>query len=539
MLMDNPSDWQARISSLQAAVSETIELVTEVVNAHADDILGVFGATMENDSETPFHAIRKALGDTTPREFLALPAEQRTNVPPQLRDCTKKDYYQLVTETMQINTCIKLLEALQHFSKDGFSFFLDGYYTKKNLPVTKDAPPRSVMRTVVRQVSTDLGVIQAAVNQRRRLDGRATRQARTLTMADQLSDMALSLALEAGYLPEDTVVVTYLDKGVRARLMPYYNALLISVAYATIFSDDHPSRDFLAIPHEVGHHLFWNGRQPHSDVKLRDAMLQKAADAGIDEGDWRLNWLEEMFADAYALLLAGPVIILNFQDMLDDDMSSHFREDTDKHPIPEIRPFILTEILRRIQDSSGQIVYAHECDKLDANWRTWLNAHPLQQNYRLRGEANEMSGQAVVTAVAPLINVIIETLQDIVPTSRDHSGMEGSDDVSKLYTEFQSFIMPEDDNQLVNMFLEGTGTTKQLNDIIDSYSEIPFHEYIHRLTKQKPDKISSAQWLHYLRSYGWSDEGPMGDPGGTTAGGGTSTSGNGSSGSGNGSSGSS
>ncbi len=537
MLMDDPRDWQARIKTLQTAVSETIEMMNEEVDAHANDILAVFGAEMDEDTSSPFAAIRNALGDVTPRQFLRLAAKNRPSaIPKSLRSFKVRDFYQLVQETMQVYNSLSLLESLKRFADEGFKFFLDGYYSKKNLPVSANCPPRSVMRTIVSQVSVDLGVIQDAVNQRRRLDGRATQQACTVAMADQLSSMALSLAIDAGYLPPQTFVITYLAKSIRSRLVPYSDALLISVAYASIHTGEHPSRDFLAIPHEIGHHLFWNGRHPNTQNMLRDELLQRAASAGIAADDWRLNWLEEMFADTYALLLAGPVIILDFQDMLDDDMSSHFREDTDKHPIPEIRPFIQTDILRRLKDEDGQIIYAHECDKLDHNWSSWIDKHPMRQHYPVRGVAEKMTGRAIVTAVAPLITVILDTLAAIVPTERDYIGMEGSDDVSKLYSEFQSYIMPDDDNEMVNLFLDGNGTEEEFVQILSNYAEISFLTHTEEVIRQDPKTITSAEWLQLLRSHGWSNEGPIGDSGGTTTGTGTGSGGGtttGSGGSGN------
>lgn len=519
MLMDDPRDWQARIKSLQTAVSETIEMMNEVVDGHADDILAVFGAEMAEADSSPFAAIRNMLGEVTPRQFLRTAAKKRpSTISKPLRSFKVRDFYQLVQETMQIYNSLSLLESLRRFADEGFTFFLDGYYNEKNLPVAANCPPRSVMRTIVSQVSVDLGVIQEAVNQRRRLDGRATQQARTVAMADQLSSMALSLAIDAGYLSKATFVITYLAKSIRSRLVPYADALLISVAYASMQTGIHPSRDFLAIPHEIGHHLFWNGRHPDTQKMLRDELLQRAADAGIKAGDWRLNWLEEMFADAYALLLAGPVIILDFQDMLDDDMSSHFREDTDKHPIPEIRPFIQSEILRRVKDDEGQIIYAHECDKLDQNWSSWINKHPMRQKYPVRGVAEKMTGRGIVTAVAPLITVILDTLAAIVPTQRDYDGMFGSDDVGKLYTEFQSNIMPDDDNELVNLFLDGNGTEEELVQLLSNYTEISFLTHTEEVIRQDPKTITSAEWLQLLRSHGWSNEGPISDGGGTTTG---------------------
>lgn len=524
MLMDDPRDWQMRINSLQTAVDETLSMVEEVLLNHGDEVLAVFNANkMSTAMMSPFQAIKVALRDETPRQFLKKPASERpSEIYPSLREFNVRDFYQLVQETMQVNNCVKLLEALKNFADQGFTFFMDGYYRHKNLPVAAGCPPRSVMRTIVNQVSFDLGVIQDAMNQRRRLEGRATQQSLAVTMADQLAKMALGMAVDEGFLPEDTIVVTYLAKSIRARLIPYYDALLISVAYASIQNGIHPTRDYLAIPHEIGHHLYWNGRHPHKNIELREELLQNAAKAGIQAGDWRLNWLEEIFCDTYALMLAGPVIVLDFQDMLDDDMSSHFREDTDKHPIPEIRPFIQTNILRRAKDEDGNVIYAHECEKLDDNWRSWLAKHPLQSSYTIRGEAQPMTGQAIVTAIEPLITVILDTVPGFVPDEREYDGMAGGNDLAKLYQEFHSYTMPDDDNELVNLFLDGNGTQKQLEAILDSYSEVPFLTHMREVTKKKPNQIDTAEWLQLLRSFGWSDEGPLG-AGGMTSNGATFT----------------
>ncbi|GJM42735.1 MAG: hypothetical protein DHS20C20_30170 [Ardenticatenaceae bacterium] len=522
MLMDDPKDWKARIKSLQTAVSETLEMMEVVRDDHAEDVLLVFDAEMTDDMDTPFEAIQAALGTTSPRQFLKLPAKNRPkSIPKPLRKIKVRDFYQLVQETIQVDNCIKILAGLDNFADEGFDFFLKGYYTKKNLPVASGCPPRTIMRTLVNQASFDLSVIQHAVNQRRRLNGLATEQGKAVAMADQLASMALGIAVDEGYLPENATVITYLAKSVRARLIPYYDALLISVAYASIQNGIHPTRDYLALPHEIGHHLYWNGRHPQTGQELRDLLLDNAATAGIGAGDWRLNWLEEIFCDLYAILLAGPVIILDFQDMLDDDMSDHFREDTDKHPIPELRPFIQTNILRRAKDEDGNVIYAHECDKLDENWRNWIQAHPLKASYLLRGTTEAKTGKEIVNELEALITVILETVPGFVPDERYFDGMEGTDDLSKLYQEFQGYIMPDDDNELVNMFLDGTGSEKQLARILDSYSDISFAQHIQEVTKRDPKKINSAEWLHILRSFGWSNEGPLGSIGGTLSGGGT------------------
>lgn len=517
MLMDDPRDWQARMESLQTAVGETADLMLPVFESHLLDIARVFGAQDETDAgEDPFTAVLTMLTET-PGKFLKLSVKKRPDkVPTAFRKFKRRDFYQLVKETIQLNYCVDLLVALTTFTVEGFTFFMDGYYLEKDLPISKDVPPRAIMRTLVDQVSFDLSVIQHAINQRRRhTDGRPMVQGQTLAMADQLAQLAVDLAIYANYLPQDTRMITYLARSLRSRLVPYSPTLLISIPYSALHSGKHPSRNFLAIPHEIGHHLYWNGVHPESQLSMREHLLKKASAAGMAAGDWRLNWLEEMFADTYALVLAGPVIVLDFQDMLDDDMSEHFRQDTDKHPIPEIRPFIQTQILRQLTSEAGQAFYTHECDQLDKNWKTWIKKHPLKASYPLIGHPQPIPGQAILDDLAPLITVILDTLADILPEEKEYVGMAGSDDVSKLFDEFQSYEMPDDDLELVNLFLDGQATDEQIETIFGNSAEISFKEHVAAETNKKPETIKTAEWMQLLRSHGWSNEGPIGDGGGT------------------------
>ena len=523
MLMDDPKDWQKRMDSLQIAADETAEVMFPVLESHALDIARVFGVQDKPDADDNPFAVALGVLDKTPAAFLELAAAQRpAAVPEAYREFDRRDFYQLVKETLQLIYCVDLLTALSTFTDEGFKFFMDGFYTKKNLPISPDVPPRTIMRTLVNQASFDLSVIQHAINQRRRqLDGQAMLQGCTLSMADQLAWLAMELAIDAGYLPADTRIITYLAKSIRSRLVPYSHTLLISIPYSALHSGINPSRNYLAIPHEIGHHLYWNGTHPESKLTMRDHLLKKVGEAEIKSDDWRLHWLEEIFADAYAVVLAGPVIVLDFQDMLDDDMSDHFREDTDKHPIPEIRPFIQTQILRQLTDENGTAFYDHECKQLDKNWRNWIKKHPLKASYSLIGQAQPMLGQAILDDLAPLITVILDTLTDILPAEKEYTGMENSNDVSLLFTEFQSYEMPDDDLELVNSFLNGNATDEEEEAIMEHNTEISFWEHVTSVTHKKRDEMKTAEWMQLLRSHGWSNEGPLSDGGATTTGTGT------------------
>ena len=138
-----------------------------------------------------------------------------------------------------------------------------------------------------------------------------------------------------------------------------------------------------------------------------------------------------------------------------------------------------------------------------------------------------MLGQAILDDLAPLITVVLDTLTDVLPTEKYYTGMEGSNELSALFTEFQNSELPDDDLELVNLFLNGYSTDEQTDAFLERSSEISFREHVATVTHKKPVEIKTAEWIQLLRSHGWSSEGPMGDPGGTTTGtgngGGTTT----------------
>ena len=129
-----------------------------------------------------------------------------------------------------------------------------------------------------------------------------------------------------------------------------------------------------------------------------------------------------------------------------------------------------------------------------------------------------MSGQEIVQQLRPLISVILETLSDILPELDEDYDLGENDSLHKLYEEFQNMIMPDDDNELVEMFLDGEGTEEEVDAILASTSEVSFLQHIHNITDKKPNSIRSDEWITLLRSHGWSSEGPLGS-GGRTSGG--------------------
>jgi hypothetical protein len=193
------------------------------------------------------------------------------------------------------------------------------------------------------------------------------------------------------------------------------------------------SRDLLAIPHEIGHHLFWKGQMPGKKRTIYKHMQKQLKRAQIRKWDWRRAWLEEIFADAFGCLVAGPVMALSFQELLTDNPPAQFKEDTGHHPIPALRPYIQTKILRAITDANGNPRYRLAPDRLDEKWEAWLADQewadarkPLQVKYELHGVPHPLPGQRVLEELDEIIKIVLRTLRGQRPLHAGANWNHGS-----------------------------------------------------------------------------------------------------------------
>jgi hypothetical protein len=307
---------------------------------------------------------------------------------------------------------------------------------------------RHLWRVLLNRASTDLQIIPAAVKQRApRKDDQIYQEVsskNTLLKADIISEQALGQSVERGFL-QKTPVITYLKQNVSIRTVPYSEVVLIGVAYASMepgfgqpneegVSFSKVSRDMLAIPHEVGHHLYRKGQIPGKNQSVSSTLKERLRRSQIWEWDWRSDWLEEIFADAYGCLVAGPVMALSFQDLLSDNPPAQISVDTGHHPIPALRPYIQTRILREITDANGNSLYKLAPMRLDEQWEKWLtdnfsrewaNVNPLELDYKLHGIANPVKGQQILDGLDEIIKIVLWTLGGKRPPEADADWTHG------------------------------------------------------------------------------------------------------------------
>lgn len=263
---------------------------------------------------------------------------------------------------------VQLLDQLMAFTNRLFDYFYCGFYVEKNLQLSSEYPPAYVLGQILNQASSDLAVITQILNQRlidfpaQLASGQApTPQQAALARADYLAAKALAPAIDLN-LVEGGSMVTYLQKLLTIRTVPYAPVVLIGIPYTSIGV----ARDYLAIPHEIGHYVYWHGRQANQPLWYNlDKQLQKTA---LDEAhNWVAMWQEEIFADVYGSLVAGPILAQSAQDLELSTTQQDFVGTDGEHPSPVLRPRIYLKVLSQMGD-----FYREWAHKLDEQWQARL-----------------------------------------------------------------------------------------------------------------------------------------------------------------------
>jgi len=415
-----------------------------------------------------------------------------------------------------INNLKSLVSNLsRYYISDVFNCFTDdiGNNLKKIDYVASDGAYYYfgyILNTILRQVGTDLYLVQEVFDQRRYYCSH-NEQVKTLYYADRIGEYALRPAIQAGYLKADTMVVTHIQQQIETRIIPYHNTVLLAIPF-WIYSDD--PFYYLALPHEMGHYFYWHGTAPNQEKQVYEMLQQNLIAQGLQHHDWRWHWLEELFADLYGCLIAGPINVLYFQELLIDSSPEVFCGDIDTHPIPELRPLIQTQMLRLISKIYDLPFSVSMADQLDTHWltRKQIPDDILEEFFRINtpSKSIKIAGQEIINQLNEVIQTILETLSDmkpyLKPWSYDNSApLETLDDVvlTKQFEHFawkKIFVIKDSDT------LEDNNETK--SEIIDSSAE--FIQRIEtvvqefRNTPKQSQSMPIDKWLDIIFVNGWS-----------------------------------
>ncbi len=413
-------------------------------------------------------------------------------------------------------TLVQLLANLENFGESQMDFFLDGLRCEPayRLEPSAEYPWEYVFRTTIDQIGYDLDVLVRAIHQRDPHNN-PPGLSHTLALADQLAYQALLPAIKHRLVDADTTVVTYFQKSVNVRLIPYGPVFLIGIPVSATRSP----RDLLAIPHEVGHYVFRDGRVRggrFADSRFSAALYSRYA----HQPDWFNLWLEEIFADIYGCLIAGPVIAHSFMGLVTDDPVSEFTHVDDEHPVAAIRPHSYFGTLRRMQEpNEGKKAryFAESLAKLKAHWQELFSERGAPATLALDPKAEPIDTQKLIkTLDEEVVDLILQEqfLGKLLPRSEQDVAQMWSSELSAdqaldtLYQQFEHYaeklmVKPEPLPELP----AGPGNQGETGLWIDAIKAAAKQA----AGNQDPVFVVPADiWGALLTAGGWAVEGPPG-----------------------------
>lgn len=260
-----------------------------------------------------------------------------------------------------LHTLVGVLTNLQAYQARMMALFEDN----KVLGST-ELPKAYARRTLIDRAAEDLEVVLRALAQRMPPLSLNLDWVQRLKLADRLAFAALKPVMSdriGGLLPEDvamlrpTTAVTYFQKANSIRVIPYAPVALIGIPFSAATYD----QDLLAIPHEIGHYVYWH--EPLERGSLNGSLARHF----WDQPAWLSAWQEEIFADVYGALVAGPYMAIDFQDILADTSRTRFITDDGEHPVSIARAYVFTSVLRAIG-------YDGVAGEIDAKWKQTVEA---------------------------------------------------------------------------------------------------------------------------------------------------------------------
>jgi len=247
----------------------------------------------------------------------------------------------------------------------------------------------------------------------------------TLVDLDQLAFECLSPLFDDKTLEKG--VFAYFHKLFDIKRFVFSRTPLIGAPFSAL----HSPEDWLAIPHEVGHYIFWNGTKTFSSFNEFYLALQDQVVSVINHSMsnritgrvfhhkgavfqiW-LNWMNEIFADVFGTLVAGPAFAWSMQSRLRAEISLrdllHNHEDLE-HPDPFIRPFFHIHTLREMaQQKEIDVEFANQLKSTaDSLERSWRGSWPEDVTTRLPTPGSIGSMEQVLQEEVPgVVSVVLD-----------------------------------------------------------------------------------------------------------------------------------
>lgn len=319
----------------------------------------------------------------------------------------------LAGEISRRQSVLVALSCLAPFARKQLAFLQTGLGPRGRFETDTRYPLDFLSEATTRQLSFDLDVLLRALSHREVANSTPSMR-ETLALADQLAVRALLPAVRHG-LAQPAALLTYFQKSPTIRLIPYVPLAAIGVDFS---APGDPSR-LLAVAHEVGHHVYRQLTVNYAaqlDTQI-EAMASPAAEGMAGRWPaWLLAWEEEIFADSYAALVAGPAAALGLQQLIATGRRTGLAEEDGVHPVDLLRPQILHTTLKLLaeQGAPGQQRSAlwASVKALESTWQLQLSAASAPEAFEAGGAVIgvQEGGTQLRAFVAELLGSVLAPL---------------------------------------------------------------------------------------------------------------------------------
>ncbi len=461
-------------------------------------------------------------------------------------------------------TIAGVVKQLRAFGEKQFAFFDEGFHRPDPFFTLSDDPLQGVAAqyvfgTIIDQIAHDSSVLDQIEMQRR-----DQRYAATLAVADRVAYDALGYV--SHLLNTPSTVLTYLQKSPDARVIPYAPVALIGIPRTChplqATSPQGVVRDLLAIPHELGHHLYWNGHEAEDSGKqLRHQPPINRLQP--DKPAWLAAWFEEIFADVVTCVIGGPLAALSMQELQLQARNDWLLVDNGVHPVAAFRTYIYLVAL----EAMGMPTAAA---KLTARWHKKLTDRALVSPGRdpldylcFLPSTNEapLTFRAALERMRTLIVALVHLFQSgaasadrntlsacagVQPSNNGRSpwsadlsadaDLTNDAEVEALYQQFEQCVLDTftdgqtTSNQQIDSKLDPywkpenwlelvaqRGVTFEIAEEVVNRRRLPSSQFvidqISRWYSREPQDpkdipLEFAEWIKILEFAGWSTEGP-------------------------------
>lgn len=384
-----------------------------------------------------------------------------TSSPPDRADGRENALLQLAAELghggggpSRRRTARLALHCLAAFARKQFAFLETGLRPGGAFEADARFPLEFLREATARQVAFDMDVLLRAHGQREAAASILPMRT-TLELADRLASDAILPAVRHG-LVAPTVMLTYFQKSPTIRLLPYAPLGMIGIDFSAIGD----STRLLAIAHEAGHHVYRQltvNYTAHLDDQV--ATMAAATPAPNAWPTWLLAWEEEIFADIYAALVAGPAAALALHALILTGPAAALTEDDGDHPLDALRPQIMHTTLRVMATRGPEARRAAllaAAEALAAQWQAQLTGRKAPDAFTPAGA----DAPVTLAAAGDLLQALVTEMLSgaLAPLAADAAHTPWSTDApAACLTQFEDFCFGLAEMPLPELILRNSG----------------------------------------------------------------------------------